>query len=354
MVLFVKKATLVVCHKRIVKAYRTDEPWGIEERLVKLAELAVGYVVAVLTSIPGSLDPESARDIPCGILVGRDGETIDTGAVTLRCVSRCMTRLYPGDPIYDDLEEAIGAWARMNRDRWRLEPGANGDMWRSVAFTAGYHAVAHTEHRVGLARWRMRLAQEAKAAHERDVEQWAKEQGSRFSRTGVAADDKRGAPMDFPHPALEPGQTVRLTCETFDGERWETAGRVEKANWDGYLILDGPDGQILWSAILKVDVLESECQDHWHCDPALAAHNCENGTKHGRFGANTVDRTKPCPTCSAQPSDDDWTVCGECGKKTTEAERVDHPKDPEAAWIHRGCPMRAARSTEEPPEENAQ
>lgn len=26
-----RKASLVVCHKRVTKPYKTDEPWGIEE-----------------------------------------------------------------------------------------------------------------------------------------------------------------------------------------------------------------------------------------------------------------------------------------------------------------------------------
>lgn len=36
---------------------------------------------------------------------------------------------------------------------------------------------------------------------------------------------------------------------------------------------------------------QSECIDHWHCDPKMAAHICD-----------APDRTRPCPTCGEQPA----------------------------------------------------
>lgn len=33
------------------------------------------------------------------------------------------------------------------------------------------------------------------------------------------------------------------------------------------------------------------CFDHWHCDPALAAHMCNK----------YIDRKQPCPTCGDRP-----------------------------------------------------
>lgn len=183
------KASLVVCHKRITKPYKTDEPWGIEEWLVKLGADAVGYGVAVLTSIPGSLDPALAENLPMALLVAPDGKPLPPdgrpveGAVSLRCVSRCMARLGENEPLYEKLENAIGTWAKHNRERWDLRDGSNGDGWRAVAFTSGYHASTHRDHRVKLAQWRLRLAQQSKATHEREIEQWAKKAGLETTKT---------------------------------------------------------------------------------------------------------------------------------------------------------------------------
>lgn len=147
---------------------------------MRMGKDAVGCGVAVLTSIPGSLDPGYAETIPMALLVAPDGRVlvepegkVVDGPVTLRCVSRCMARLDENDVLYEKLENAIETWVKHNRERWNLESGSNGDMWRAVAFTSGYHAITHREHRVKLARWRQSLAEQAKAAHERDVAQWA-------------------------------------------------------------------------------------------------------------------------------------------------------------------------------------
>ncbi len=38
---------------------------------------------------------------------------------------------------------------------------------------------------------------------------------------------------------------------------------------------------------------EEVCEDHWHCDPAVAGHNC------------CADRLSPCPTCGAEPTEEE-------------------------------------------------
>ncbi len=47
---------------------------------------------------------------------------------------------------------------------------------------------------------------------------------------------------------------------------------------------------------MPADVTPESCPDHWHCDPQLAAHLC-----------NKPDRTRPCPTCSAQHLEIDFS-----------------------------------------------
>lgn len=170
-----RKASLVVVVRRFVRPVAVDEPWALEEGLVKLGKNVVGYGLAVLATIPGSiLEP---RTIPMGLLVSPDGQRVDEGGIPLRTACSCAVRVHDGDQLHETVSEAVNRWVDRNRDRWWLEDGSNGDAWREVAFLRGYHAITHVERRLELARRRDRQALEVKLTHEREVETFARASG---------------------------------------------------------------------------------------------------------------------------------------------------------------------------------
>jgi hypothetical protein len=54
---------------------------------------------------------------------------------------------------------------------------------------------------------------------------------------------------------VKAGMVVRLTCQNYDLECWTSEGVVQSANWDGYIILDGPDDIIDWYCVKKIELL---------------------------------------------------------------------------------------------------
>jgi hypothetical protein len=46
---------------------------------------------------------------------------------------------------------------------------------------------------------------------------------------------------------------------------------------------------------------DTRCPDHWHCDPELAAHDCQTYRENGPRRGQAIDRTSPCPTCGDSP-----------------------------------------------------
>lgn len=55
--------------------------------------------------------------------------------------------------------------------------------------------------------------------------------------------------------AVKIGMVVRLTCQNYDLESWISEGVVQHTNYEGCIILDGPDGVIDWYCVQEIEII---------------------------------------------------------------------------------------------------
>ncbi len=152
---------------------------------------------------------------------------------------------------------------------------------------------------------------------------------------------RNGRSLDFAKAAVVPVQVnallqkeralVEQSTETFtvtEGDRSVTV--VSESEFYKYVYVPSgtptkPDPDMLGRVAAAVRRAYGDCTDHWHCDPAAAAHTCD------------IDRTKACPSCGEAPA----PVCPKSGARIVGGVPAcgydcDHVPGPRC-----GCPVNA-------------